>query len=225
VSCEEARELITELALGIADGAERARALEHVAVCVDCQRELERVSQVADQLLELTPEVEPPVGFELRVLESLSPRATVRRHAPRALLALAAAVAAAAVTAGALLFGLRDDQRLADHYRATLTEAHGSYFGAARLHDDAGAEGGTLFVYRGSPSWLMVTVDERHRGSADRVALTDRNGAEIPLSWARFSDGAWGGSLPVDLDAVSTVRVLRADGSIVLTADLARATR
>ena len=54
--CHEIRELAAELALGIADGEDRARVLEHVADCADCRREVESFSAVADELLVLAPE-------------------------------------------------------------------------------------------------------------------------------------------------------------------------
>jgi hypothetical protein len=221
-SCEEARDVVAELALGIADGEERARILDHVAGCSECRRELEHLSEVADRLLELAPEAEPPVGFELGVLETMDPRSVRRPRLGRWVLAVAAAFVAAAVTAGGLLFASRDDRRVADHYRATLTEANGSYFGAARLRDADGREGGALFVYRGAPSWLTVTVDARHATTADRVELIDRAGRRIPLGWARFSDGAWGGAVPVDLGRVSTVRVLTRDGRLLLSVPMPR---
>src|SRR5262249_6157168 len=131
--CDETRELVPELALGIADGEDRARVLEHAATCADCRHELEELAGLADELLVLAPAAEPPVGFERRVLESIAPVAAParrRRRRLRPVLALAAAaVAAAAVTAGAVLVAGRDDRRLADHYRSVLAEAHGSYLG------------------------------------------------------------------------------------------------
>ena len=222
-SCEDTRELAAELALGIADGEARAKVLEHVAVCAECQRELERLSALADGLLELAPEREPPVGFELRVLDAMQPLSSTepferrRLRLPRRVLPLAAALAAAVVvTAGGLLYAVQDDRHLADHYRATLTEAHGSYFGAARLHDDAGKAAGVLFVYRGSPSWLMVTVDPPYRATARRVELVGADGRVIPIPWPRLTQGAWGGSLPVDLGAVESVRLVSKEGRVLL---------
>ena len=224
--CDETRELVPELALGIADGEERARALEHVADCPDCRRELARLSGIADELLELSPEQEPPVGFELRVLGSLEPepqRPRKQRRLRRPL-ALAAAVglAAAAVTAGSLLYSLRDDRRVADHYREVLAEAHGSYFGATRLHDSTGGEGGVVFLYRGSPSWLMITVTPLHRASVAKAEVVTKDGHRVPLDWFRLSDGTSGGPLPLDVGAVSAVRLLAADGRPLLAADLSR---
>lgn len=144
--CEETRELLAELALGIADGAERARVLEHVAGCPGCRRELERQSAIADGLLVLAPEEEPPPGFELGVLRSIQPRAPKRGSILRPLAVVAAVAAAVAITAGGMLLGFRDDRRLADQYRATLAQANGRYFGAVQLADAAGRPGGVLFV-------------------------------------------------------------------------------
>ena len=94
----EPQDLLTEVALGIADGAERARVLEHVSGCADCRRELERQSAVADELLLLAPEQEPPPGFELGVLRAIEPAPSSRPSLlRRALPALAAATAAVAV--------------------------------------------------------------------------------------------------------------------------------
>ena len=41
MSCEQTRRLAAELALGIADGAERAEALHHLAGCAECRRAVE----------------------------------------------------------------------------------------------------------------------------------------------------------------------------------------
>jgi len=72
--CEETRELLAELALGVADGEERGRALQHLADCPDCRMELEKLSDVADELSLLAPHREVPVGFESRVLARVLPQ-------------------------------------------------------------------------------------------------------------------------------------------------------
>ena len=219
--CEETREVLTELALGIADGAERARVLEHVAECTDCRRELERRSAIADGLLELAPEEEPPPGFELGVLRSIEPPAAPRAPLLRRRLAFVAAVATAvAITAGAMLVGFRDERRIADHYRATLAQAGGTYFGATRFADPAGRPGGVLFTYRGNPSWILVTVERPQRESVERAEIVDRGGRRIALASFRLADGAWGGSIPVDLRRVAAVHLVDGDGRSVLVATL-----
>ena len=217
--CHETREGLAELALGIADGADRARALEHVADCADCRRELERQSQIADGLLTLAPEHEPPIGFEVGVLQAIQPPEPARRRSLWRPLAVAAVVAAAvAVTAGGMLLGFRDDRQLADEYRAALTEANGSYFGARPLADPAGRRGGVLFVYRGAPSWILVTVDPEQRAAVPGAELIDRSGRRTPLSGFRLSGGAWGGAIPMDLREVAAVHLLDQDGRPLLVA-------
>lgn len=220
--CEEVRQLLPELALGISDGEERARVLEHVAACTDCRRELEALSAVADELLELAPEHQPPAGFELGLLGSLQPASRAPRRMFRRPLAYAAvALAASAVTAGAVLQISSDDRSLASHYRSVLAQAHGSYFGAARFRDAAGAEGGVVFLYRGSPSWLVITVDQPYNGAVERAELVTTDGRRLPLGWFGL-DGAWGGPVPADLGAIASVRLLDEDGRPLLEAEPAR---
>src|SRR4051794_41957840 len=92
MTCEQTRNLAGELALGIADGAERAAALEHLAGCAECRRAVAELSDVTDELLLLAPEREPPPGFESRVLAHLQPAPASRPRRPRparALLTLA----------------------------------------------------------------------------------------------------------------------------------------
>ena len=216
--CEETRDLVAELALGIADGEERARVLEHVADCADCRRELERQSAIADELLVLAPEQEPPLGFELRVLREIQPQSPRRRPILRRLALVGVVAAAVAITAAGMLLGTRDDRRLAHHYRATLAEAHGTYFGSRRLEDPAGRPGGVLFAYEGSPSWILVTVAPQYRDEVQRAELVARDGRRIPLRSFALADGAWGGALPVGLDSVAAVHLVGRDGSAVLMA-------
>jgi Putative zinc-finger len=218
--CNETRGLLAELALGIADGEERARVLEHVESCADCRRELERHAAISDGLLALAPEEEPPPGFELSVLKAIEPPAPKRRSILRPLAFVATIVAAVAITAGAMLVEFREDRRLADSYRATLQQANGKYFRAVPLADAAGRRAGVLFAYRGAPSWILVTVPPRHRGSVEQAELIARDGRVLPLASFRLSDGAWGGSIPVDLREVAAVHLLGGDGRAILVAAL-----
>jgi hypothetical protein len=219
-ACDEVQGVLSELALGIADGEERAQALEHVSDCAGCRQELERQSAAADELLLLAPGQEPPIGFELRVLQTIQPPRERRRVLFRWLMPATAVLAAIAVTAGAMFVGTRDDRRLADQYRATLAEANGRYFNAVRLEDAAGRDSGVLFTYRGSPSWILVTVPEALDGAVSGAEVVDRAGKRIPIQPFRLVDGVWGGALPVDLSNVAAVHLLGRDGRTELTAQL-----
>jgi hypothetical protein len=114
--------------------------------------------------------------------------------------------------------GFRDDRRLADHYRATLAQAHGQYFGSVRLHDAVGKPGGVVFTYRGSPSWMMVTVARPYRDSVRSAELITRDGRRAPLPAFRLTGGAWGGSLPIDLKDLAGVHLAGKDGRSLLIA-------
>ena len=217
-ACDEVQGVLSELALGIADGAERARALDHVSDCADCRQELERQSAVADELLVLAPGQEPPIGFELEVLRSIQPEPLPERSIFRWLVPATAVFAAVLVTAGALSLATRDDRRLADQYRATLAEANGRYFDAIRLQDAAGRDGGVLFTYRGSPSWILVTVPANLDGRVARAEVVDRTGNRIPIRSFRLVNGVWGGALPVDLANVAALHLVGRDGHTELSA-------
>jgi putative zinc finger protein len=221
VRCEETRALLAEVALGVADGEERARVLDHVADCADCRAELARQSVVADDLLALAPGLEPPLGFELGVRRAIEPPSIRRRRRLlRPLVAVAALAVVVAITAGAMLAAFSDDRRLADHYRATLDQAHGTYFGAVRLEDVAGRPGGVVFTYRGNPSWLLVTVAPPLRKAVTGAELVERDGRRVPLGSFRLVDGTWGGSLPAELGTLAAIHLVDAGGRPVLVARL-----
>ncbi|MGH3132807.1 MAG: hypothetical protein ACRDNY_03530, partial [Gaiellaceae bacterium] len=103
-------------------------------------------------------------------------------------------------------------------YRATLAQASGTYFGAVRFADPAGRRGGVLFAYRGAPSWILVTVDPAYRATVSEAELVDRSGRRIPLPAFGLAGGAWGGAIPVDLQAVVAVHLTGSDGRPVLVA-------
>jgi hypothetical protein len=218
--CAKVRELGAELALGIADGEERALVLEHAATCADCRRELERLSGVADELLALAPEKEAPLGFELGVLQAIEPPTPARRRRLRRLAFVAAVLVTAALTAGGMLFGFRDDRRLADQYRAALGHAHGYYFGASELRDAGGRRAGAVFAYGGDPSWITIVVDPAFRDTIEEAEVVAGDGGRIPLEGFRLEDGFWGGALPVGPRELVALHLVDRDGRSVLIADL-----
>jgi hypothetical protein len=207
--CEDLRAMAAELALGIASGDERARALDHLAGCPACRRHLEDLSSLADELLLLAPAQEPPAGFESRVLGEVGPRDHRRR---RPLIAVAAAAAAALATAAGLWLALRDDLEVADRYQETLAVANGEYLAAEPLSAPGGGRAGTVFGYQGEPSWVLVTVDTSRRLPAGRydVEVITSQGKRDGVGPIRIRDGegAVGGSIPVEFHDVSEVRLL-----------------
>jgi predicted anti-sigma-YlaC factor YlaD len=214
--CDEIRALTSELALGIADGEDRARVLEHVRDCAECREELERFSVLADELLVLAPEHEPPIGFELRTLDALQPPARRRRSWRWPALVVASAALAAFLSVGGVLVATRDERHLAAQYRATLEQAHGSSFTAVPLRNAAGAAAGTLFVYRGSPSWIFGTLPSASASDVTRAQIVTRDDRRVPLSAFHLTSWSWGGALPVNAASVAAVHLLDARGRTAL---------
>jgi anti-sigma-K factor RskA len=214
--CEETREMAAELALGIVEGEERGRALQHLAECPDCRAEVEKYSELADELLLLAPQREAPVGFESRVLNELLPAPQPK---PRRRLHLVLAPAAAALAAAAIVLVIvAPDLRLASHYQHTLDQANGKEFESYALRA-GNTDVGTVFSYDGSPSWVHIDVDQGRRAGMTAAELVTDEGSEIPLHWFQLDPGGGsGGSIPVDPNHVSVLRLSGAPGTPPLVA-------
>jgi hypothetical protein len=216
--CEEIREMAPELALGIIEGEERGRALEHLADCPDCRRRVDELSEVADELLLLAPHREPPVGFESKVLSEVIPAPPKRRRRRRLALVLtpaAAALAAAAVTLGVVW----NDVQTGQNYENTLQKANGKEFEAYSLYGASGRFAGTVFSYQGRPNWLVITVEPGHRADLSSAHLVMKDGSQIPLRWFHLDpSGSSGGGIPVDPHQVSVLRLLPGAGDAPLVA-------
>ena len=76
-----------------------------------------------------------------------------------------------------------------------------------------------LFTYRGSPSWILVTVPSPRdgRGRARGGGLTGQaSGSRSARSGS--SNGVWGGALPIDLANVAALHLVGRDGHTELSA-------
>jgi hypothetical protein len=215
--CEQTSQLAPELALGMVNGEERARALEHLVDCPRCRQEVDRLAAVADGLLLLAPTREVPLGFESRALERMRPKRP-RSWRRRALVpALAAATALAIGVAGAL-FVVDDDLELASRYRETLAVANGKYLSAKPLEAPGAARAGTVFGYQGEPSWLFLTVDPAYSAAVREAEMMTEDGARVQLPAFRLdaATGSWGQALPVELWSVQMVRLRLAGGEALV---------
>jgi len=205
-SCREVRELIPELAAGVASGESRAHALAHLAGCADCRRELEEMAGTVDALLLLAPEREPPSGFDARVLAAIEHRPTGHR-VRNALLIAAAAVLVASLAAAFTWWRGADDREVADQYRGVLSVADGRYFRAAALEDGVD-DRGHVFGYQGRPSWLFVTVEDAPSGNY-HVQLIGADGRATWIGLCRVRDGtgSWGTTIDVPIRDVARVEM------------------
>src|SRR5215472_17263161 len=71
MTCAELADVAAELALGVLTGRERAEAVAHLDRCEGCREDVRQLMATGDGLLALLPEREPPVGFEMRVLDRM----------------------------------------------------------------------------------------------------------------------------------------------------------
>jgi hypothetical protein len=231
VDCTAVREMAPEVAIGVASAEDRAAVLEHVLNCSSCRDLLADLSTVVDDIVALAPRLEPPGGFESDVLDRLRPNGAAppavplagrpRRARPLALVA-AAVIVVAGLTA-TVVYRLGDaDRKLADYVRATLAVANGEYYAAAELLGPDGAREGVLFAYQGHPSWVFLVVEQApspERFTVEYVTLQGSIGT-IGDGVALSTDSPWGTVLPVAVHEIAVVRVLDADGDLVLSARL-----
>ena len=226
--CDELREPLAELALGIASGEQRARVLDHTGRCAGCQRLLGELALVGDELLLLAPEHEPPPGFEVRVLERLgrprkrrpSGRLALRGRRAVALAAAAAAVAAGAAGAATVLLATDDERRLGSQLQAVLSRANGKYLAVTELHDGRGREVGLVFHYGGERSWIFVTLERPLPPGRYVATLVTRAGTTSELGRFELGGGdrSLGAVTRVDLLQVTHMRLREERGGPVYTA-------
>ena len=221
--CERMRELAPELALGIADGEDRAWALDHLAGCSACRARVESLSRVADELVLLAPEADPPAGFEARVAERVAPPGRRRPLRRRLAIPVAAAATAAALAAAIVWLALGDDRDLADSYRDTLAVANGEYFDAAPLAGPGDQRVGYVYGYQGRTSWVMVVVYDGVEAGRYEIEAVRAGGERLPLTELEVRDGSGsaGRALPVAYDELAGIRLLDDRGREVADSDVA----
>ncbi len=215
--CMEVRLLLPELALSTLGGEERARALQHLSQCVDCRAEAHSLAEVADELLLIAPRVEPPVGFESRVVERVA--ATSSPPARRIPIAAAALLVAAFVGAAVVYVAGARDREVADNYRRTLAVADGQYFSARSLRDDEGATTGHVFGYQGSPSWIFCVIRGADGVYDVRLATRDRRVWIAGQMRVRGGEGSWGQALDVDLHDLARITLIHRGTGRTLVAE------
>jgi hypothetical protein len=222
-SCSHVREIAPEMALGIAGAEERATALAHLATCHDCRAYLDELSADVDELLLLAPSIEPPVGFEARVADAMTPPRKPRFWR-RPLAIAGTALAGAAVAAVGMLAITHDDRQLASEYRDTLANANGRYFTAEELRAPGRRDVGNVFAYEGKPSFVMVSVDQGGNlpdGVYD-CQFVDADGQATSFGKLELKDGkgSYGRALDEDLEGFSQVRLIGPGSGTVVEASL-----
>jgi hypothetical protein len=206
---QETRALAAELAMDVATGVERGRALAHLEVCRECRSLVGDMAEAKDEVLLLAPEREPSAGFESRTLTHLA-RLSRPPRAPRwrriLSLSVAASVAAAAGVGGAWL-ATRSDRQAADLFRTALERADGTYLGVEVLRRPDGTRVGHLAVYLGRPSWIFAVLDEGVPVGTFDVEIVGPSGERRPAGVLTIETDRRGAGLvlPPGLERVAAV--------------------
>jgi len=200
--CETFDAAVEELALGHVAEPDRSALLDHAGGCARCAGELAEVLAVTDQLLELAPQVEPPVGFEQRV--AAVPVAVPGRRRRRSAWLVAAAAAGLALV---YLPGVvRGDRPLT--VEAAVLDADGDPAGTITIEEDE----------------LVLMLDgEAHWPGTWSCELRDGERWVRVGTWtaADVVDGAWSIEVDADVaDGASAMRVRSGRGDVLYTAAL-----
>ena len=209
---DEVRELAPELALGIAAGEQRARALVHMASCTECRSLIEELSRAADELLLLAPGKEPPLGFEQLAVRR------VRGMRPGRRLRWAAAIASVALiasggTAALMQASSTRDHDLAERYLRLLEGRSKGELIASALRTVDGGPAGQVFAYQGTTNWLFIVVNSATGSGLHDVVLIPRAGPGAMVGRVALVDGrgSWGSTTGLDLRDLR-IQLLSSDG-------------
>ena len=245
MGCAEFADAAAELALGVLTGRERARALAHLDRCEACRENVRQLTVTGEELVGLLPAIEPPAGFETRVMERLglgTPApgpGPARQLSPARRFGLkladwtgrgwtgrggvsyprrilaAAAVAAAVIVAGLGGWGL---------HAATSSPAASPLSSAALLTASHQTAGQVYFYDSGSP-WLYMSVNIRSGGGAAgngtvicQVEGPDGHVTTVGSFQLTDGHGYWGSPAPATNGPLTGARLVTTTGTVLATA-------
>jgi hypothetical protein len=213
--CEGSSEDLAELALGVLTGRDRARVLSHVESCPRCAEELEQLARVADTIVQVAPESEPPLGFEVRLFERMGVADVRRRRFRRSHWIPVSVAAAAAALALGLGLGLSSSP-------APSATAQGHHRSVSGDLVENGRLVGHVAAFSGSKPWMSMTLaDSSARGTVNCDVVTDQGVTDrVGTFVARQGYGAWSAPLSVNPADLRTAEVVSPSGTVIATAAL-----
>jgi hypothetical protein len=223
-SCADLEQVSGELGLGVLGGLERAAALAHLESCPRCRVVVEDAVRVGEHLLELSPDAEPPVGFESRVVARHRPPTAPRpRTERRRWIGLGAGLGAAATAAGLFLgFGLSGSQGVVTNQTGAIAAPGASSTRAAVLMSGH-HEVGKVVLLAGKPSWVFMTVAMDGPAQMVSCQLVTTAGRHVDLGSFWLSDGysaSWSSAVHLEPSSIEGVQLVTAGGQVLSHARL-----
>ena len=225
--CEAYEDELAELALGVLTGRERSQVLAHVESCPRCAEDLEILSRTADTVLQAAPDMEPPLGFEVRLFDRMgvTDAAPVRHRRLRRSRWVPAVVG---VAAAALALGVG----LSVTTSSSTTTPPTQQSAPSPSHDDGqvvkaalvsnGETVGHVMTFGGDKPWLSMTLDDSTAHGTVRCVVVTEDGQvhTVGTFETREGYGAWMAPLHVDPATVHKAEVVSPSGTVIATATL-----
>jgi hypothetical protein len=222
LGCEQYDDELAELALGVLNGRERAKTLSHVESCPRCAEDLEILSRTADTVLQAAPDMEPPLGFEVRLFERMGVTdAAPRRRRGRGLRPSRWVPAVVGVAAAALALGIGLGVTSSPSTSPHQAAAPSQHAVTAALVSD-GKTVGHVMTFGGDKPWMSMMLDDSSaRGTVRCVVVTEDGKAHTVGTFESHEGyGAWMAPLHVNPDTVRTAEVQSPSGTVIATATL-----
>jgi Putative zinc-finger len=213
-SCAGVRERAPDLALGALTGPERAEVVAHLDGCPSCQALVGEYASVADSLLDLVPEAQPPAELAAPVIAAMQP-ARLRRRRHR-VVALAAAAIIVICAATGLTVALASGGGGGNSSSAAPALRSAPMIGSGNLTV------GRVVTTNDRPPKLAVSVDYWVPDGSYQLAALTGNGKAEPVGVLQVSGGrgAWTGPATAVGHPVAVELVDRA-GNVVCRGQLA----
>ena len=246
MGCAEFADAAAELALGVLTGRERARALAHLDRCEECRENVRQLTVTGEELVGLLPAIEPPAGFETRVMERLglgtpSPApapARARQVSPARRFGLKLAdwtgggwtgrggvsrprlILAAAAVAVAVIVGGLGGWGL----HATTSSPTASALSSATLLTASHQTAGKIYFYDAGSRWLYMSVNIPSGSAAGNATVICQvegpDGHVTTVGSFRLAGGYgyWGSPDPVTSGPLTGARLVTTTGTVLATA-------
>jgi Putative zinc-finger len=207
MTCFEVNESAPEFALGILTPEEHESVAAHLRACPACRLEVESMQSVSDQLLDLIPGTEPPLGFDRRVLSRVgSPLKPARRR-----FRMIATLAAAAVIAIAATIGVSAEAGRTSHPAPVLASAV-LYQGSEPV--------GQVYVRGGNPPWISMTMHSVDTDGKITCEVVGKDGSvtNVGTFGFEYGRGSWSTPDPAIRSGLAGVRLVDDHGDVVASA-------